>query len=134
MKPFFLKSYYFWIVTRIIFCVALFISLVAIFQDARLSSMELFVNLVAVVYWIILLLIIIRQLAGAQRMRIMSYVVGVISMLMGIILLVLPFMTEVISLPAIVLFSFWMLALGVFDLLCIQKPDLFEEDLEESNV
>jgi hypothetical protein len=96
--------------------------------------MELFVNLVAVVYWIILLLIIIRQLAGAQRMRIMSYVVGVISMLMGIILLVLPFMTEVISLPAIVLFSFWMLALGVFDLLCIQKPDLFEEDLEESNV
>jgi len=134
LKPFFLKSYYFWIVTRIIFCVALFISLVAIFQDARLSSMELFVNLVAVVYWIILLLIIIRQLAGAQRMRIMSYVVGVISMLMGIILLVLPFMTEVISLPAIVLFSFWMLALGVFDLLCIQKPDLFEEDLEESNV
>ena len=134
MKSFFLKSYYFWIITRIIFCVALFISLIAIFQEARLSSMELIVNLVAVVYWIILLLIIIRQLAGAQRMRIMSYAVGVISILIGIILLVLPFMTEVISLPAIVLFSIWMLALGVFDLLCIQRPDVFEEDSEESNL
>lgn len=134
MKSFFLKSYYFWIVTRIIFCVALFISLIAIFQEARLSSMELIVNLVAVVYWIILLLIIIQQLAGAQRMQIMSYVVGVISMLIGIVLLILPFITTVISLPAIVVFSLWMLALGVFDLLCIQKPDLFEEDLEESNV
>lgn len=96
--------------------------------------MELIVNLVAVVYWIILLLLIIRQLAGAQRMRIMSYVVGVISILIGIILLVLPFMTEVISLPAIVLFSFWMLALGVFDLLCIQKPDLFENYSEKSHL
>ena len=96
--------------------------------------MELIVNLVAVVYWIILLLIIIRQLAGAQRMQIMSYVVGVISMLIGIVLLILPFITTVISLPAIVVFSLWMLYLGVFDLLCIQKPDLFQEDFEESNV
>lgn len=96
--------------------------------------MELIVNLVAVVYWIILLLIIIRQLAGAQRMQIMSYVVGVISMLIGIVLLILPFITTVISLPAIVVFSLWMLSLGVFDLLCIQKPDLFQEDFEESNV
>jgi hypothetical protein len=114
--------------------VALFISLITIFQEARLSSMELIVNLVAVVYWIILLLIIIRQLAGAQRMQIMSYVVGVISMLIGIVLLILPFITTVISLPAIVVFSLWMLSLGVFDLLCIQKPDLFQEDFEESNV
>lgn len=113
---------------------ALFISLITIFQEARLSSMELIVNLVAVVYWIILLLIIIRQLAGAQRMQIMSYVVGVISMLIGIVLLILPFITTVISLPAIVVFSLWMLSLGVFDLLCIQKPDLFQEDFEESNV
>lgn len=96
--------------------------------------MELILNLIDLVYGIMLLLIIIRQLAGAQRIRILSYVVGVISMLIGIILLVLPFFTEVISLPAIVLFSFWMLALGVFDLLCIQKPDLFENYSEKSHL
>ncbi|MEX1188917.1 MAG: hypothetical protein WED33_06645 [Bacteroidia bacterium] len=70
-----------------------------------------------------LFLIIIRQLSGAPRMRILSYLVGIISLLIGIAVLILPFMTQVISIPAVVIFSFWMLGLGMFDLLCIERAD-----------
>jgi hypothetical protein len=129
MKSFFLGTYNFWIVTRIIFCVALFVSLVGIFQEAQLNQLELIVNLIAVVYWIMLLLIILRQLSGASRMRSISSVVGVISMLIGIVLLLLPFMIKAISLFAILLFSIWMLALGLFDLLGIQRPSPLDEEM-----
>jgi hypothetical protein len=120
MRQFYQSTYYFWIVTKGIFAIAGFISAVNNLGISDLTGPEKLANFIGVVYAILLAIDVINSLRGNYS-KSLKYMAGAISVLLGVAILILPFITNVISIPLTVLFAAWIILLGFFDLLIIKR-------------
>ena len=120
MKAFYKNTYYFWIITKFILAIAVFISAIGNLGIDDLTTSEKAANYLAVLYAILLSLDLIFSLNG-NYYRIIKYFIGVISILFAIIIFIVLIKMNVISVPLTLLFSIWIFLLGLFDLLQIKK-------------
>lgn len=127
MRQFYQSTYYLWIVTKGIFAFAVMISAISNLGISNLRGPEKMVNFIGLVYAILLVIDIIISLKGSYS-KPLKYTIGVISVLMGIGLLILPFLANVISVPLTFIFAAWIILLGFFDLLIIKRRSLEDEE------
>lgn len=120
MRQFYQSTYYLWIITKAIFAIAGFISAINTLGISNLTGPEKLVNFIGVVYAILLAIDVINSLSGNYP-KYLKYINGTISVLLGIVILGLPFIANVISIPVTVFFAAWIILLGFFDLLVIKR-------------
>ncbi len=127
MKPFYQSTYYLWIITKGIFSVAGFISAIDNLGILDLTTTEKLANFIGLAYAVLLAIDTVMSLTG-NYLKPLKYANGTISVLLGIIIFVLPFFANVISVPITVLFSVWIILLGVFDLLVVKRSSEYLND------
>ena len=124
MRPFFSATYYFWIVSRIIFIIAGFINVLGIFSSKTQNINSLMINVLVVVYFLMLITAIVQDFAGIQN-RLLRQVLGTCSLLIAACLLYIVFLMGKhgarIYPGAAIFFCAWLTGLGLFDLLYIRK-------------
>ncbi len=126
MRQFYHSTYYLWIVTKGIFAFAVMISAISNLGISNLRGPEKLVNFIGLVYAILLVMDIIMSLKASYS-RSLKYTTGAISVLLGVGLLILPFLVNVISVPLTFIFAAWVILLGFFDLLNIKRRSLDNE-------
>jgi len=120
MKQFYQGTYYFWVVTKFIFAIAAFISAVGNFGINDLTITEKTANYVGILYAILLIIDLILSLNGNYS-KFLKYIVGTLSIILGIIIFTILIKVNVISIPVTVFFIIWIFLLGFFDLLIIRR-------------
>jgi len=127
MKQFYQSTYYLWIVTKGLFAVAGFISALSNLGISNLTGPEMLSNFIALVYAVLLAVDIVMSLRRNYS-KALKYTTGTISVLSSVVILILPFLTSVISVPITLLFATWLMLLGFFDLLVIRGKSLEDEE------
>jgi hypothetical protein len=120
MKQFFQSTYYFWLITKLIFAIAGFISVIELLSKNRIKPSEALLNYVAALYCILLVLDVIFSFIG-NSYKFLKYIIGFISIALGLIIFVVMLNVRVISVPVTLLFILWVILLGLFDLLQIKR-------------
>lgn len=120
MRQFYQSTYYLWVVTKGIFAIAGFISAVNNLGINDLTGPEKLANFIGVVYAILMAIDVINSLRGNYP-KSLKYINGTISVLLGVVIFILPFITNVMSIPLTVFFAAWIILLGFFDLLVIKS-------------
>ena len=125
MRSFFNTTYYFWVVWRAVIVVLGMISLISIISIGHLTNLEVIVNFSFFVYLILLSIIFVKEVRKAEQNRFMKIIAGVYSLLAGIGIITVITIIGNDKSPAMgfvgMLFSIWLLLLGVFDLLIQQR-------------
>jgi len=127
MRSFFNTTYYFWVVWRAVLIVLGMISLISIISIGDLTSLEKLVNFSFFIYLILLTIIFVKEVRKAEQNRVIKIIAGIYSILAGIgIITALSYVGSNKS-PAMgfvgMIFSIWLLLLGVFDLLIMRKEE-----------
>lgn len=120
MRQFYQSTYYLWIITKAIFAIAVLISAIGNFGLSNLTGAEILANFLGVLYAILLSVDVINSLKG-NHSKSLKYINGAISILLGVVIFILPFIANVISIPLTMLFTAWIILLGLFDLLIIKN-------------
>ncbi|HEX8563905.1 MAG TPA: hypothetical protein VF676_13090 [Flavobacterium sp.] len=128
MKELFSITYYFWVFTRIIFVIAGFVSVAGTYGTYRMSTLELLANLVLVVYLFLMGYNTVSDFSSSSRNTVPRYISGAISIILGLAVLALVFTTNVVSVIVAFIFSFWIILLGIFDLLLIRKNNSADDE------
>ena len=120
MKQFYQSSYYVWIITKFIFCLAALISAIQILRNNNLKLIETIANLVAIIYGILMITDSFLSLNG-NYYKSLKYVIGSFSIILGLIIFIVLIKIQVISIQITLLFILWVTLLGGFDLLQIKR-------------
>ena len=124
MRNFYAATYYFWAATRTLFIIAGFISIAGVLGSYKLRTEELLANLVAVLYFIIMIYNSFLDFSGNNHNKLLKYISGSISIIIGVIILILLFTVKVVSIPAAFIFIIWIVLLGLFDILLIKRKQV----------
>ena len=125
MKSFFNTTYYFWVVWRAVLILLGMISLISIIAIGDLTNLEVLVNFSFFVYLILLCIIFIREVRKAEQNRVIKIIAGIYSILAGAGIITALSLVGSHKGPAMgfvgVIFSIWLLLLGIFDLIIQQR-------------
>lgn len=126
MKSFFSSSYYFWLITRILFIIATIISSFSNLGE-NLTPLELIANLIILLYSFAMCYNTFLDFSIKEPIKTLKYFTGGISILIGAAIFILTFSVQVINLILALLFIIWVVLLGIFDLLLIRRKQKIEE-------
>ena len=125
VKSFFENNFLFFQISRIIFTILATISVLSIFSIGGLRTNELLVNLIALVEVVLLLIITIQEVFTKSSSNIVRFIAGVLLAVSGIIIFVVLLSVSEGSRSTFYFlgfpFAIWMLLIGIFDALKIQK-------------
>jgi FtsH-binding integral membrane protein len=122
MKDFFLKTYFFWTISRIIFIVAAvfdtFISL-----PKALDWIDILVDLAILGYLVLMIFNTIIELGNKTRYPVAKYIAGVLSIVLAIVLFIVVMIYDAKYILLAAIFIAWIALLGVFDFLVMNRKD-----------
>jgi hypothetical protein len=120
MMNFFKSTYYFWVVSKIIFILLGTISVLQILTNERLAKTEFLINIFFLFYISLMAITSIKELRGIQSKSILNIIVGSLSLLTGLALMITFILlgNERLQVDIILalLFSLWIMLIGLSDL------------------
>jgi len=127
IRDFYLKSYWFWVISKIILVVLLLISTLSLLGLGDLRTEELWTNLIGLFEAVLLGIILIQEFLIKSKPKFLRTIAGIILILFGIGLLVaLIYVSEgsrsnfyILGYP----FAIWMILTGIFDTMRIERVD-----------
>ena len=132
MMNFFKSTYYFWVVSKIIFILLGTISVLQILATERLGKTEFLINIFFLFYISLMAISSIKELRGIQSKSILNIIVGSLSLLTGLALMVtfifLGNERLQVDIVLALLFSLWIMLIGLSDL--FKRKYLIEESVE----
>jgi len=132
MINFFKSTYYFWVVSKIIFILLGTISVLQILTTERLGKTEFLINIFFLFYISLMAISSIKELRGIQSKSILNIIVGSLSLLTGLALMVtfifLGNERLQVDIVLALLFSLWIMLIGLSDL--FKRKYLIEESVE----
>ena len=132
MMNFFKSTYYFWVVSKIIFILLGTISVLQILTTERLGKTEFLINIFFLFYISLMAISSIKELRGIQSKSILNIIVGSLSLLTGLALMVtfifLGNERLQVDIVLALLFSLWIMLIGLSDL--FKRKYLIEESVE----
>jgi hypothetical protein len=125
MKTIFIQSYWFWVISKIILIILLLISTLSILGAGRLRAEEFALNLLGLIEAILLIITLFQDFSSNSNLNILKIITGILLTLFGIgLFIVLLTISKggqsdlyFLGFP----FAIWMILIGVFDLLRINK-------------
>jgi hypothetical protein len=115
MKPFFLQTYFFWTITRFVFITAVLVDLVILFPKT-LSGVEVLIDMATLCYIGLMIYNTIIELQNKTSSPITKYIIGTISILIGIVIFLVAMSYSSANVLLALFFVPWIALLGVFDL------------------
>jgi len=129
---FFKSTYYFWVVSKIIFILVGTISVLQILTTERLGKTEFLINIFFLFYISLMAITSIKELRGIQSKSILNIIVGSLSLLTGLALMITFILlgNERLQVDIILalLFSLWIMLIGLSDL--FKRKYVIEESVE----
>jgi uncharacterized membrane protein len=125
MKDFFRQSYWFWVISKVIFVVMLFISVLSILGAGQLGAEETAINLLALVEALLLTVTLFGDFSATAKFGILKIITGVLLIVFGIGLLVVLLTVGKGSQSSVYMLGFpfaaWMVLMGLFDVFRVKK-------------
>lgn len=129
---FFKSTYYFWVVSKIIFILLGTISVLQILTTERLGKTEFLINIFFLFYISLMAITSFKELRGIQSKSILNIIVGSLSLLTGLALMITFILlgNERLQVDIILalLFSLWIMLIGLSDL--FKRRYVIEESVE----
>jgi hypothetical protein len=114
MIQLFRNSYYFWVISRLVFCVAIFTSLVLQKFDKQWDViLSVFV---CAVYLILMVILLIQEIAKIEKNVIVTKSTGILSLVLGFIIGYLILYVSSVNTALAIPFFIWIILMGMFDL------------------
>lgn len=131
MKNMFTNSYWFWVISKLLLIVLLLVSTISMLGLERLKTDELLMNLLGLIVAILLIITLFNDFSSTSKFGIVKMIAGGLLFLLGIGLFVLLFTVSEGSRSNLYFlgfpFAIWMILIGIFDLLNIEKPIPIDE-------
>ncbi|TCC96951.1 hypothetical protein [Pedobacter hiemivivus] len=129
MKRFYHQTYYFWLITRIIFIAGALLDSGRMFGKG-LETLDVFINLSIIGYLGLMIYNTVNEFRNALVSTVTKYIVGVASLVLAfvIIVIVVTHDSRLISLAGP--FVIWIVLLGIFDLLILNRSEEVQEEIE----
>ncbi len=132
MTDFFKGTYYFWLVSKIIFIILGTISVLQILTTQQLPKTEFLINVAFVFYISLMTITTVKELRGIKSGTLLNTIVGALSVLIGLALLVTFILLGnerlQVDIVLALLFSFWIILIGLSDL--FKRKHVIEESGE----
>lgn len=126
MKKIFTNSYWLWVISKIILIVLLLVSTLSMFGLERLKTDELLICLLGLAEAVLLIITLFNDFSSTPKYQMVKMIAGGILVLLGIGLFVTLLTVSKGSRSDLYFlgfpFSIWMILIGIFDLLRIEKP------------
>lgn len=126
MSSFFIKHYWFWVVSKIILTIILLISTITIIVFERLKTDEKLFNSLVLIEAILLLVTSVVDFTSTLKFRILKIITGIILVIFGVGLIIILLSISKISQSDLYVlgypFGLWLILIGIFDILRIKKP------------
>lgn len=120
MTDFFKATYYFWLVSKIIFIILGTISVLQILTTQQLPKAEFLINVAFIFYISLMTITAVKELRGIKSGTLLNTTVGALSVLIGLALLVTFILLGnerlQVDIVLALLFSFWIILIGLSDL------------------
>lgn len=125
MKKFYLKSYWFWLLSKSIFIIMLLLSTLNILGEGNLKTPELIVNLLGLIEAFLLMATLSQDFFFLKKFYFLKTIAGSFLILSGMALIIYLSTVSEDSQSTYYLLGFpfgiWLILIGFFDLLRIQK-------------
>ncbi|HUH25622.1 MAG TPA: hypothetical protein VLY87_03280 [Flavobacterium sp.] len=125
MKEFYLKSYWFWLLSKSILIIMLLLSTLNILGEGNLNTTEFSVNLLGLIEAFLLMATLSQDYFFLKKFYFLKTIAGGILILAGIALFIFLFTVSEGSQSAYYLLGYplavWLILIGIFDLLRIKK-------------
>jgi hypothetical protein len=122
IKVFYSKTHYFWVVTKIVLLVSagLFFYF-GNFEIKRFEPKEWCTFIIFIIYGILMSINLLLELTNTSPFKWSKYLTGIISLVSGIFLILILLKVDHQYFWTIMTFAIWVVVMGIFDLLKIQK-------------
>jgi len=131
MTDFFKGTYYFWLVSKIIFIILGTISVLQILTTQQLPKAEFLINVAFIFYILLMTITAVKELKGIKSRSVLSIIVGSLSVLTGLALTITFVLLGnerlQVDIFLALLFSVWILLIGLSDL-CKPKSSVIESE------
>jgi branched-subunit amino acid transport protein AzlD len=126
MKCFFHQTYYFWLITRVIFIVGAVLDSGKLFSKG-LDALDMLINVAIIGYLCLMTYNTVNEYRNSFGNSITKYIAGTLSIILGAVIvgIVLTRDSAIIALAAP--FAIWIVLLGIFDLLVLNRSEEREE-------
>lgn len=129
MERFFYQTYYFWLITRIIFIAGALLDSSRIFGKG-LEAVDVLINLSIVGYLILMIYNTVNEFRNALVNRVTKYIVGVLSLVLAIVIIVVLGTQDSRLIGLAGPFVIWIALLGIFDLTVLNRSKETKEEIE----
>ena len=126
MSTFFSQSYYFWFSTRVLFLLAGFISSLSLLFSGELDGSEVLANLAALFYLVAMAIGTYAEFSSLNQPVALRKGVAIFSWILALLLIGLALFYSVKSVPVALLFSLWLIGLGLQDWIAFQRKRVEE--------
>lgn len=130
MKRFFHQTYYFWLITRVIFIAGGLLDSARMF-DKGLDALDVLINTSILVYLGLMIYNTINEYRNALGSPITKYIVGALSIILAVAIIVIVVTHDSRMIVLAGIFAGWIALLGVFDLLVLNRSEEEYEEAEE---
>ena len=129
MKRFFYQTYYFWLITRIIFIIGALMDSITIFSKG-LEIFDMLINSCIITYLCLMVFNTIHECRNALVSSITKYIVGVLSLVLASVIIVLVVTKDSRLVALAGPFVIWIILLGIFDLTILNRSEETREVIE----
>ncbi|TCC90225.1 hypothetical protein EZ428_13165 [Pedobacter frigiditerrae] len=129
MKHFFHRTYYFWLITRIIFIAGAILDSGRMF-DKGLDTLDVFINCSIIIYLVLMIYNTINEFRNALSSAVTKYIVGVLSLVLAVAIIVVVATHDSRLMVLATCFVIWIVLLGIFDLSILNRSDETKEKIE----
>lgn len=128
MKQFFLKTYAFWLITRITFMAVAIIDLPRTFSKA-VNELDILIDIAAIAYIGLMAYNTVIEFKSQTRQQITKHITGGISILIAILIYLLVMSNGTYNIFLAAAFVIWIAFLGIFDLSVMNRREGDEPEI-----
>jgi hypothetical protein len=129
MKRFFHQTYYFWLITRIIFIAGALLDSGRMFGKG-LEALDVFINLSIIGYLGLMIYNTVNECRNALVSTVTKYIVGVLSLVLAFVIIVVVGTQDSRLIALAGPFVIWIVLLGIFDLSILNRREETQEEME----